>query len=188
MVKTQTMERTDTTEKGGVPSLFYLIDSIYIWSLYNFSHTILILKWYYIRTTIYPTMKNLHTLILALIFLLIISCTHTKESNNDKTTAEAFTAVEVEVYKSLIAEGGMLLDVRTPVEFAAGKIDGASNIDWMAGDFAHKVQALDKETPVYVYCTAGGKRSIDAMQKMKDLGFKEVYNLKGGYVAWMEKK
>jgi len=57
----------------------------------------------------------------------------------------------------------------------------------VADDFERKIQELDKETPVYIYCTAGGKRSVDSMQKMKDLGFKEVYNLEGGLVAWNEK-
>ncbi len=132
-------------------------------------------------------MKNLAKLLPIILLLFIVSCTDKKAATDETITAEAFTAVNVDTYKSLIAGKGVLVDVRTAAEFAEGKIEGASNVDWMADDFESKIQELDKETPVYIYCTAGGKRSIDSMQKMKDLGFKEVYNLEGGLVAWNEK-
>ena len=132
-------------------------------------------------------MKNLAKLLPVILLLFIVSCANKKAASDETTTAEAFTAVDVETYKSLIAGKGVLVDLRTAAEFAEGKIEGASNVDWMADDFESKIQELDKETPVYIYCTAGGKRSVDSMQKMKDLGFKEVYNLEGGLVAWNEK-
>ncbi len=122
-----------------------------------------------------------------MLLLFVVACTDKKAASNETITTEVFTAVDVDTYKSLIAGKGVLVDVRTAAEFAEGKIDGASNVDWMADDFESKIQELDKEIPVYIYCTAGGKRSVDAMQKMEDLGFKEVYNLKGGLVAWNEK-
>lgn len=77
----------------------------------------------------------------------------------------------------------ILLDVRTPQEYANGYIDGAKNIDWNGGSFEQQVAKLDKTKPVYVYCHAGG-RSAAAAKKLKSLGFKEVYDLDGGYSNW----
>ena len=132
-------------------------------------------------------MKNLAKLIPVILVLFVISCTAKKAASDETISAAAFTAVDVETYKSLIAGNGALVDVRTPAEFAEGKIKGAINVDWRADDFESKIQALDKETPVYIYCTAGEERSIGATEKMKDLGFKEVYYLEGGFVAWNKK-
>ncbi len=135
-----------------------------------------------------PTKPKQQSRALPVLNVLFCWCYGKKATSNETTTAEAFTAVDVETYKSLIAGKGVLVDVRTAAEFSEGKIEGASNVDWMGDDFEIKIQELDKETPVYIYCTVGGKRSVDSMQKMKELGFKEVYNLEGGLVAWNEKK
>ena len=53
--------------------------------------------------------------------------------------------------------------------------------------FETNLAKLDKEKPVAVYCKVGG-RSGQAMAKMQELGFKEVYNLKGGMDAWKSAK
>jgi rhodanese-related sulfurtransferase len=42
---------------------------------------------------------------------------------------------------------------------------------------------MDKNIPVFVYCRSGG-RSGKAAKKMKEKGFKSVYNLEGGIIAW----
>ena len=80
-------------------------------------------------------------------------------------------------------KGGQMLDVRTDGEVAQGYITGAVQIDFYGDDFDKKVAELDKDKPVFVYCAAGG-RSGQAMNKMKDMGFKEVYNLSGGFPTW----
>lgn len=77
----------------------------------------------------------------------------------------------------------VVLDVRTPKEFAAGHIPGALNIDWNGADFANKVSALDKTRSYLVHCAAGG-RSAKAADKMTSLQFTNVYNLQGGIRAW----
>ncbi|MGZ3902884.1 MAG: thioredoxin domain-containing protein, partial [Bacteroidia bacterium] len=66
---------------------------------------------------------------------------------------------------------------------ADGFIQGAENIDWNSEDFESKINKLKKEKAVYVYCLSGG-RSGAAASKMKSLGFKNVYDLKGGMLAW----
>lgn len=77
----------------------------------------------------------------------------------------------------------ILVDVRTPEEFSEGSINGAVNIDFNSQNFESEIGNLDKNTPVLVYCQAGG-RSGKAKAKMESLGFKEIYNLVGGYGSW----
>ena len=77
----------------------------------------------------------------------------------------------------------VVLDVRTPKEFAAGHIPGAVNIDWNGADFASKAAALDKSKTYLVHCAVGG-RSAKASDKMTGIQFTNVYNLEGGMKAW----
>jgi phage shock protein E len=77
----------------------------------------------------------------------------------------------------------VVLDVRTPKEFAAGHIAGATNIDWNAPDFQTKVSGLDKSKTWLLHCAAG-VRSSKASEKMAGLHFTNVYNLEGGLKAW----
>ena len=56
----------------------------------------------------------------------------------------------------------------------------------MSNGFNKMVSQLDKEKMVLVYCASGG-RSRSAMKKMKDMGFKTIYNLSGGFNAWKNK-
>jgi len=94
--------------------------------------------------------------------------------------------VSVKEFSKLISAGkGTLLDVRTPGEIAKGSIKGSVNLDFFDDNFESKLDQLDKSKPVYVYCAAGG-RSSDAMDMMKKKGFVEVYNLLGGYNAWVK--
>ncbi len=77
----------------------------------------------------------------------------------------------------------LLIDVRTPEEFATGSIEGAVNIDFLAPDFADQIAKLEKDKPVYLFCKSGG-RSGQAKPLFFDQGFTEVYNLIGGYTQW----
>ncbi|MFN9596610.1 MAG: rhodanese-like domain-containing protein [Bacteroidota bacterium] len=94
--------------------------------------------------------------------------------------------VSVKEFSKLITTGkGTLLDVRTPGEIAKGSIKGSVNMDFFDDNFESKLDQLDKTKPVYVYCASGG-RSSDAMDMMKKKGFVAVYNLLGGYNAWVK--
>ena len=76
-----------------------------------------------------------------------------------------------------------LIDVRTEDEFNGGHIKNAKNIDWNGNDFDAQLTSLDKTKPLLVYCLSGG-RSKKAAAKLTELGFKEVLELDGGYLAW----
>ena len=77
----------------------------------------------------------------------------------------------------------IVLDVRTPEEFAKGHIAGAKNVDFKAADFAEKVAALDKGKTYLVHCAAGG-RSSKTLDAMKDKNFAALYHLNEGFKAW----
>lgn len=77
----------------------------------------------------------------------------------------------------------ILLDVRSPEETGQSKLVDALEINFYQDDFLDRVNQLPKDKPVFVYCRSGN-RSGQAMEKMKTLGFREVYNLTGGIMAW----
>jgi rhodanese-related sulfurtransferase len=80
-------------------------------------------------------------------------------------------------------DGLVILDIRTPEEFAAGHLAGAINIDYYASDFEAKLSTLDLEVPYVMYCNSGN-RSSNALPLMDTIGFREVYELDGGIQAW----
>lgn len=79
--------------------------------------------------------------------------------------------------------GVVVLDVRTPAEFASGHLEGAVNIDIESQDFATRVGELDRSVTYAVYCRSGN-RSAAALTVMKELGFTGLHHLAGGIGAW----
>jgi len=79
-----------------------------------------------------------------------------------------------------------LLDVRSESEVREGALPHAQNIVF-DDSFGNKLGGLSKESAIFVYCAAG-KRSAKAADILKEKGFKEVYQLKGGLNAWKEAK
>ena len=92
---------------------------------------------------------------------------------------------KAEFTKLMKKSGVQLIDVRTSREFSNGFITGAKNIDYNGDSFEKQIKKLDKNKPVLVYCAAGG-RSENAAELLKEWGFKEVYDLIGGYNGWKE--
>ena len=77
----------------------------------------------------------------------------------------------------------LLIDVRTDREWEDGHIPGAALLDFLEDDFESRAIALPKDRPIALYCAAGG-RSEEAMKKMEKAGFRELYNLRGGFYGW----
>ena len=77
----------------------------------------------------------------------------------------------------------VILDVRTPEEFAEGHIDGATMIDFYEPDFAEQLATLDPDVPYVLYCRSGN-RSSQARTIMSELGFTTVDDVDGGILAW----
>jgi len=77
-----------------------------------------------------------------------------------------------------------VLDVRTASEYHLGHIQGAIIADVSNNQaFLTKLSALDKNSPVYIYCRSGS-RSKTAARLLCESGFKQVYDLRGGYLTW----
>jgi len=86
-----------------------------------------------------------------------------------------------------VAESGrvILIDVRTPAEFAQGHIARAVNIDLSDPQFEAKVKQLTtKNKTIAVYCRSG-RRSKAAMGIIKNINLK-VYELSGGIIEWQQ--
>ena len=77
----------------------------------------------------------------------------------------------------------LLIDVRTPGEYASGHLENSVNINFRASNFKDLIGELDKNQDVYVYCKVGG-RSASAAKTMEDMGFNKIYDLKGGIMQW----
>ena len=76
-----------------------------------------------------------------------------------------------------------ILDVRTPAEFATGRLKDAKNLDSSSAAFKDDLLKLDKSKPYLVHCGGGG-RSSKARDLLKSLGFTKVTHLDGGLKAW----
>lgn len=110
--------------------------------------------------------------------------TVSKNSTTENLQESVIKVVSANEFKKAInASNVQLVDVRTPDEFNGGHINGAININIYDKDFEEKILKFDQTKPIYVYCRSGA-RSQSASQKMKDLGFKEIFDLKGGFMAY----
>jgi|TARA_B100001741_G_scaffold44093_1_gene32105 rhodanese-related sulfurtransferase len=77
-----------------------------------------------------------------------------------------------------------IIDVRTLQEFKEIRIPDSENIDFYdPQNFIKKITLLDKEASYFLYCKSG-TRSYNSCTIMKDMGFKNVYNLVGGISDW----
>lgn len=77
----------------------------------------------------------------------------------------------------------VILDVRTPQEFAEERIENAVNLDYYSETFQVELNQRDKNQTYLVYCRSGG-RSGDALDIMAELNFREAYNMLDGINGW----
>ncbi len=87
-------------------------------------------------------------------------------------------------YQSKFGAGSehLLLDVRTPEEFASGHIPGAVNIS--VDSLSQRLSEVPQDKPVVVYCRSGN-RSNQAAQILDQAGYTQIYDL-GGIVTWQQ--
>ncbi len=76
----------------------------------------------------------------------------------------------------------VLLDVRTPGEFADGHIEGAINVDYSDPSFVSEIKKLDTSKTYFVYCRSGN-RSGSAAALMSEHGFTSVFDMQGGIMS-----
>ncbi len=122
------------------------------------------------------------SIFLSVLFVLVFftACQNKQEPQIQNITAD-------QMLEAIEFESIQLIDVRTPSEFEEGHLKNAQNICLINDDFKSKAQLLDKEKPVYLYCKSG-KRSAKAVEALKEMGFKIIYEMSGGIDEWNEKE
>ena len=135
-------------------------------------------------------MKRLLLILLVIALTLAVGCTKSSPEITaditpqpspiikDITTQEAYALIEEN--PDLI-----IIDVRTPEEFAQEHLENAINIDSYSDTFRDELDNLDKDKTYLIYCAVGG-RSADALAIMQELGFMEAYNMLGGINQWKQ--
>ena len=118
------------------------------------------------------------------LLVLFFSLGTARADEKEKASAATVTHADAKEAAKLVAKNQVVvLDVRTPGEFAAGHLAGATNIDFQSGDFSERLEKLDRDKSYLVYCAVGG-RSTKALPQLSQLGFKHVVHLDGGFKAW----
>jgi rhodanese-related sulfurtransferase len=106
-------------------------------------------------------MRYLGFVFLALLITVAAACGGPAVQKPDAATAAGMVGSRI------------VIDVRTPGEYAAGHIAGAQNIDVEAGDFAQRISTLDPKGAYLVYCRTG-RRSAVAAEQMAAAGFTDI--------------
>ena len=118
---------------------------------------------------------------LGLIFITILSSLLGAKAQETDT----MKIYEPSQFKEAVADGDVqLVDVRTEKEYNEGAIANAENIDYFKQDsFKIQFEKFDKNQPIYLYCRSGN-RSQKAAVILQQMGFKQIIDLKGGYMGW----
>lgn len=136
-------------------------------------------------------MKNRKMIILVIIIAVLISIfiyqNINRQIDEDGRTLVTVSAVKFKELVDSRSINDTILDVRTADEYAQTHIEGARLFDFYDYSFTDTLSALDKDSTYYIYCKSGA-RATRAMKIMENLGFKSIYNLKGGIEAWAHKK
>ncbi|MFP9113847.1 rhodanese-like domain-containing protein [Flavobacterium sp. RHBU_3] len=113
-----------------------------------------------------------------LAIVLLSACKKEEKKGTEQVPPAAFAT-------EMAADAGQLIDVRMPVEYSEGHIEGAKNLHIYDKDFQERLDSLDTGETVYVYCKAGS-RSAEAVSILERKGFKHIVELEGGIDAWNE--
>lgn len=133
-----------------------------------------------------PGSKRMKLLLLGLLALSLVLASACAGSST--TPGQIIKDVNPQKANTLIQENAadpnfVILDVRTPQEYAAGHIAKSVNLDFYRGDFEAELDKLDKNKVYLVYCRSDN-RSGQAADIMRKLGFTEVYDMDGGIMDW----
>ena len=140
-------------------------------------------------------MKRSIFTVITLLSVVLFSCgapenSTSKQGNGSEQTAKAgaYSNVSVADLRAAneSAEDVIILDVRTPGEVSQGHVQNSINMDINGRTFSQQADKLDKSKTVYVYCRSG-HRSQTASKALVKMGFTDVRNVEGGFLAWEQK-
>lgn len=99
--------------------------------------------------------------------------------------SSAATRVDAQGFATTVSDPAVVvLDVRTPGEFASGHLANAINIDVEGAGFDADIANLDKTKTYAVYCRSGNRSQV-AVSKMTDAGFTNIVELESGINGWI---
>jgi rhodanese-related sulfurtransferase len=116
-------------------------------------------------------------------FTGVSACSSAAPTSSSASPATGQHVAASDFSTAMKSPGTIVLDVRTPAEYASGHLPTAKNIDIEGSGFAAGIAALDKNGTYAVYCRSGN-RSGTALTEMAAAGFAHVYDLEGGIGAW----
>ena len=116
-------------------------------------------------------------------FAIDINSIHNSESYENVIVQEAYTLIKDNEDNNNF----IILDLRTPQEYASSHLENSINIDYFSMSFQDSLATLDKDKTYLIYCRTG-KRSSGALQIMQTMDFNKVYNLFNGIEAWVMKE
>lgn len=127
--------------------------------------------------------RNNHFLVFFSACILLFSCSN--GAGQDTVRENSVIKLSAEKFKYALdsIKDVQLVDVRTLEEFSGSHLQNALHNDIYEAEFSSRNQNLDKDKPVFVYCK-GGARSAQAAEQLKKAGFRKVYDLEGGIMAW----
>jgi rhodanese-related sulfurtransferase len=129
-------------------------------------------------------MARLLSLLLALLFPVLVACgSDAPDEGPAADDGEVVRMSASEFEEAAYGPGVVVLDVRTPEEYAEGHLPDAVNLDLSDPGFETALDDLDPESTYAVYCRTGS-RSLAAAETMLRAGFEDVFDLEGGIEAW----
>lgn len=141
-------------------------------------------------------MKKINLILTALFFIVFSACTAIYEDGKELASVvkSEINEIEVDSLKAMIDNGEefLLIDVRQPAEYEAGNIPGSFSIPRGELEFLILDEYFWEEQFMYVplktdkiilYCKSGARATL-ATKSLQKLGFENVSNLKGGFLAF----
>ncbi len=115
----------------------------------------------------------------------IVTECQANECQGDDIISESIDAMS---FKEKLDTGEyILIDIRTQEEYENERIADVQNIDIYSDNFDEWLNILDKDKKYLIYCRSGSRTKF-GLQRMRTLGFSEVYDLDGGINKWKKNK
>lgn len=141
-------------------------------------------------------MNRSYLVVLVAVIILILSsavaggCATAVGESKQATKAQLIKDISPKEANDLIQKNKtnpnfIIIDVRTPQEFADGHIENAINLDFRSTSFEAEINKLDRNKTYLIYCRSGN-RSRGALDMMVKLNFREVYHLLPGIIGWQD--
>lgn len=100
-----------------------------------------------------------------------------------RARTESFTSVSPQQAIQLMNRGALAIDLRASEQFAAGHLSGARRMDGEQILKAAELLKKHKQKPIIVYCNSGSL-AASAVRQLREQGFEQAVNLRGGMSAW----